>query len=164
MKKLGHVSQWDILSKFNFEDEIREIGWYETGFVIFGIMLDYDQKGKRSIFYRKKTIKFNFFLSSSCLGWPKRTIMNNSDIKTLSTQTLKHVEKRSREFIESDMSYGEFKDLCREFEKYNHLYIGKYEIRSERQYCICHENRPIMFIKCIPETIFSKTLCDKISI
>ena len=45
---------------------------------------------------------------------PKRTTRNNSKIIILFQQTLKNVEHIQRDIAGCDMSYDEFKSLCRE--------------------------------------------------
>ena len=82
-----------------------------------------------------------YYLAQSYFDLPKRTIRNNSNIIILFQQTLKDVEHIYRDIAGFDMSYDEFKGLCREAwkEKYNYLKINRLEDKTKR-YCICNES------------------------
>ena len=58
------------------------------------------------------------------------------------------------DFVEFDMSYGEFKQLCREArkdEEYNFIYFDGSKKKNEGRYCICNESKKT-YAECIPET------------
>ena len=73
---------------------------------------------------------------------PKRTIRNNSNIIIFFQQTLEDVEHIYRDIAGFDMSYDEFKSLCREAwrEKYNYLLINRLEDKNDKKYMICNES------------------------
>ena len=73
-----------------------------------------------------------FIIYQSYFDLPKRTIRNNSNIIILFQQTLKDVEHIYRDIAGFDMSYDEFKSLCREAwkEKYNYLLINRLEDKN----------------------------------
>ena len=63
---------------------------------------------------------------------PKKTVRNHSNIIILFQQTLKDVEHIHRDISGFDMSYEEFKSLCREAwnEKFNYLLINRLEDKN----------------------------------
>ena len=67
---------------------------------------------------------------------PKRTIKNNSIIIILFQQTLKDVEHIYKDIAGFDMSYDEFKSLCREAwkEKNNYLLVNRLEDENGKKY------------------------------
>ena len=74
---------------------------------------------------------------------PKRTIRNNSNRIILFNQTLKDIEHIYRDVAGYDMSYDEFKELCRKSwdEDYNYLCIDRSKKRDREKYCICNESK-----------------------
>ena len=68
----------------------------------------------------------------------------NSNIINLFRQCLGNVEHIYRDIAGFDMSYYEFKELCREAwkEKYNYLDINLLEDKTESKYKICNESNP----------------------
>ena len=108
-------------------------------------MLDFNQKLLDPIFNRGRHNDLDvYYLSQSYFDLPKRTIGNNSKIIILFQQTLKDVERIYRDIAGFDMSYDEFKTLCREAwkEKYNYLLISRLEDRHDKKYMICNESNP----------------------
>ena len=75
---------------------------------------------------------------------PKLTIRNNSNIIILFQQTLKNVEHIYRDIAGFDMSYEEFKELCREAwkEKYKYFLINRLEDKNGSRYKTCNESNP----------------------
>ena len=91
--------------------------------VVFDDMLDSNQKLIYSFFTRgRHNLCDVYYLSQSYFEVPKRTIRNNSNIIILFQQTLKDIEHIYRDIAGFDISYEEFKSLCREAwkEKYNY--------------------------------------------
>ena len=74
---------------------------------------------------------------------PKRTIRNISSKNILFNQTLKDIEHIYRDVAAYDMSYDEFKELCRKSweEDYNYLCIDRSKQRDQGRYCICNESK-----------------------
>ena len=75
---------------------------------------------------------------------PNKTIIrNNSDKIILFNQTFKDIEHLNRDVAGYDMSYDEFKDLCRKSweEDYNYLCIDRSKKREQGRYCICNESK-----------------------
>ena len=85
-----------------------------------------------------------YYLSQSYFDFPKRTIRNNSNITVLFQQTLKDVEHIYRDIAGFDMSYDEFKSLCKEAwrDKYNYLLLNRLEDKNGSKYMICNESNP----------------------
>ena len=84
---------------------------------------------------------------------PKRTIRNYRKKILLFNQTLKDIEHIYRDVAGYDMSYDEFKELCRKSweEDYIYLCIDRFKKRDQRRYCICNESKHT-YLKCTPET------------
>ena len=84
---------------------------------------------KRSVFLIKG--KHNnldiFYLSKPYFDSPKRSIRNNSNKIILCNQTIKYIENIYIDVGGYDMSYDEFKQLCRNSweEEYNYLCIDR---------------------------------------
>ena len=72
---------------------------------------------------------------------PKR---NNSNVIILFQQTFKDVEHIYRDIAGFDMSYDEFKSLCREAKNEKHIYLLKnwLEDKHGHKYKICNESNP----------------------
>ena len=84
---------------------------------------------------------------------PKRTIRNKSNKIILFNQTLNAIEHISRDVAGYDMSYDEFKELCRKSweEEYNYLCIDRSKKRDQGRYCICNEIKQT-YIEATPQT------------
>ena len=69
-------------------------------------------------------------------------------------QTLKDIEKIFRDVGSYDMSYDEFKQLCRKAweDDYNYLCIGNSKKRDRGRCCVCNESKNT-YTECIPEMI-----------
>ena len=67
-----------------------------------------------------------YYSSQSYFDVPKRTIRMNSNIIILFRQSLRDVEHIYRDIAGFDMSYDEFKKLCREAWKEKKLFRNKY--------------------------------------
>ena len=105
-------------------------------------MLDSNQKLIDPFFTRGRHNDLDVYsLSQSYFVLAKRTIRNNSNIIILFQQTLKDVEHSYRDIAGFDMSYDEFKSLCREaWKKYNYLLINRLEDTKGSRYKICNES------------------------
>ena len=131
----------DISVDEDLED--RTIQDFQKCCVVFDDMLDTSQKILDPFCTRGRHNDLDvYYLSQSYFDLPKRTIRNNSNIIILFQQTLKDVEHISRDIAGFDMSYDEFKSLCREawLEKYNYLLINRLEDRNGSRYMICNES------------------------
>ena len=95
--------------------EDKSIQDFQNCCVVFDDMLDTSQKLIDPFFTRGRHNDLDvYYLSQSYFDLPKRTIRNNSNIIILFQQTLKDVEHIYRDIAGFDMSYDEFKSLCRE--------------------------------------------------
>ena len=106
------------------------------------ICLDSNQKLIDPFFTRGRHSDIDvYYLSQSYFDLPKRTIRNNSNIVILFKQTLKDVENLYRDIAGFDMSYDEFKKLCKESwsGEYNYLKINRQNNKNDR-YCVCNES------------------------
>ena len=125
--------------------EDKSIQDFQNCCVVFDDMLDTSQKLIDPFFTRGKHNDLDvYYLSQSYFDLPKRTIRNNSNIILLFQQTLKDVEHIYRDIAGFDMSYDEFKSLCREAwrERYNYLLINRLEDKNGKKYMICNESNP----------------------
>ena len=93
----------------------KSIQDFQNCCIVFDDMLDSNQKLIDPFFTRGRHNLCDFYyLSQSYFEVPKRTIRNNSNIIILFQQTLKDIEHIYRDIAGFDMSYDEFKELCRE--------------------------------------------------
>ena len=125
--------------------EDKTIQDFQNCCVVFDDMLDTSQKLIDPFFTRGRHNDLNvYYLSQSYFDLPKRTIRNNSNIIILFQQTLKDVEHIYRDIAGFDMSYDEFKSLCKEAwrDKYNYLIINRLEDKNGSKYMICNESNP----------------------
>ena len=133
----------DVSVEEDLED--RTIPDFQNCCVVFDDMLDTSQKLKDPFFTRGRHNDLDdYHLSQSYFDLPKRTIRNNSNIIILLQQTLKDVEHIYRDIAGFDMSYDEFKHLCKEAwkEKHNYLLINRLEDKNGKKYMICNESNP----------------------
>ena len=133
----------DISVEEDLED--KSIQDFQNCCVVFDDMLDTSQKLIDPFFTRGRHNDLDvYYLSQSYFDLPKRTIRNNSNIIILFQQTLKDVEHIYRDIACFDMSYEEFKELCREAwrERYNYLIINRLEDKNGSRYKICNESNP----------------------
>ena len=133
----------DISVEEDLED--KSIQDFQNCCVVFDDMLDTSQKLIDPFFTRGRHNDLDvYYLSQSYFDLPKRTIRNNSNIIILFQQTLKDVEHIYRDIAGFDMSYEEFKELCREAwrERYNYLIINRLEDKNGSRYKICNESNP----------------------
>ena len=125
--------------------EDKSIQDFQNCCVVFDDMLDTSQKLIDPFFARRRNNDLDvYYLSQSYFDSPKRTIRNNSNIIILFQQTLKDVEHIYRDIAGFDMSYDEFKSLCREAwrESYNYLLINRLEDKNGSRYKIGNESNP----------------------
>ena len=114
------------LTQNRSDQEIFYITWYwketlkQLCCVAFDDMLDSNQKLIDPFFTRGRHNDLNvYYLSQSYFDLPLRTIRNNSSIIILVQQTLKGVIHIYSDIAGFNMSYAEFKSLCREAWKEN---------------------------------------------
>ena len=125
--------------------EDKSIQDFQNCCVVFDDMLDTSQKLIDPFFTRGRYNDLDvYYLSQSYSDLPKRTIRNNSNIIILFQQTLKDVEHIYRDIAGFDMSYDEFRSLCKEAwrDKYNYLLINRLEDKNGSKYMICNESNP----------------------
>ena len=116
--------------------EDKSIQNFQNCCVVFDDMLDTSQKLIDPFFTRGRHNDLDvYYLSQSYFDLPKRTIRNNSNNIILFQQTLKDVEHIYRDIAGFDMSYDEFKSLCREAwkEKYNYLLLNRLEDKNGKK-------------------------------
>ena len=105
------------------EENVGDLEEYRGCCVVFDDMLDSNQKLIDPFFTRGSHKSCDvYYLCQSYFDAPKKTVRNNSNIIILFQQTLKDVEHIHRDISGFDMSYEEFKSLCREAwnEKFNY--------------------------------------------
>ena len=127
------------------EENVGDLEEYMGCCVVFDDMLDSNQKLIDPFFTRGRHKSCDvYYLCQSYFDAPKKTVRNNSNIIILFQQTLKDVEHIHRDISGFDMSYEEFKSLCREAwnEKFNYLLINRLEDKNGSRYRICNESNP----------------------
>ena len=127
----------------DLEDRTKQ--YFQNCCVVFDDMLNGNQKLKDPFFTRGRHNDLDVhYLSQSYFDLPKRTIRNNSNMIILFQQTLKDVEQLYRDIAGFDMSYDEFKSLCREAckEEYIYFLINRLEGKNGKNYKICNESNP----------------------
>ena len=139
--------QAELLRCISVDEDLedRTIQDFQNCCVVFDDRLDSNQKVIDPFFTRGRHNDLDvYYLSQSYFDLPKRTIRNNSNIIILFQQTLKDVEHIYRDIAGFDMSYDEYKSLCREArkEKENYLIINRLEDRKSKNYMICNESNP----------------------
>ena len=84
-----------------------------------------------------------YYLSQSYFDLPKRTIRNISNKTILFIQTLKDIENINRNVAGYDISYDEFKELCRRAYEghYKYPYIDRSKKREKIRHCICNGSK-----------------------
>ena len=127
------------------EENVGDLEEYRGCCVVFDDMLDSNQKLIDPFFTRGRHKSCDvYYLCQSYFDAPKKTVRNNSNIIILFQETLKDVEHIHRDISGFDMSYEEFKSLCREAwnEKFNYLLINRLEDKNGSRYRICNESNP----------------------
>ena len=141
---IGGASQ-GALQGIEVEENVGDLEEYRGCCVVFDDMLDSNQKLIDPFFTRGRHKSCDvYYLCQSYFDAPKKTVRNNSNIIILFQQTLKDVEHINRDISGFDMSYEEFKSLCREAwnEKFNYLLINRLEDKNGSRYRICNESNP----------------------
>ena len=140
--------QYKILNSeidLRIEEDLEQRGVkdFEGCVVVFDDMLDSNQKLIDPFFTRGRHNDLDvYYLAQSYFDLPKRSIRNNSNIIILFQQTLKDVENIYRDIAGFDMSYHEFKALCREAwnRKHNYLMINRHTDKDKGRYSILNES------------------------
>ena len=126
-------------------NEIKPLIEYENGIIVFDDILGPSNSRFIDQFFirGRHNILDIYYLSQSYFDLPKRTIRNNSNKIILFNQTLKDIEHIYRDVAGYDMTYDEFKELCRKSwdEDYNYLCIDRSKKRDQGRYCICNESK-----------------------
>ena len=136
-------------------DETKPLNEYENGIIVFDDVLgSTNSRFIDQFFIRGRHNNLDIYhLSQSYFDLPKRTIRNNSNRIILFNQTLKDIEHIYRDVAGYDMSYDEFKELCRKSwdEDYNYLCIDRSKKRDQGKYCICNESKNT-YLEATPQT------------
>ena len=123
-------------------DETKPLSQYENGIIVSDDILGSSSSRFMDQFFNRGCHNDLdiFYLSQSYFDLPKRTFRNNSDKNILFNQTLKDIEHIYRDVSGYDMSYYEFRGLCRKAwdENYNYLCID---------WCKKKRSRKILYIK-----------------
>ena len=141
---IGGASQ-GALQGIEVEENVGDLEEYRGCCVVFDDMLDSNQKLVDPFFVRgRHKLRDVYYLCQSYFDAPKKTVRNSSNIIILFQQTLKDVEHIHRDIAGFDMSYEEFKSLCREAwnKKFNYLLLNRLEDKNGSRYKICNETNP----------------------
>ena len=128
---------------FDCSGEVEILENYQNCVIVFDDMLDSNQKLIDPFFTRGRHENFDvYYLSQRYFELPI-IIRDNSNIIILFKQTAKTVQSLYNDIAGFDMSYEEFKNLCREVWKneFNYLKIERHKNRQER-YSIWNESNP----------------------
>ena len=136
-------------------DEIKPLGEYENSIIVFDAVLgSANSRDIGQFFVRGRHNNLNnYYISQSYFDLPKRSIRNKSNKIILYSQTLKDIEHIYRDVSGCDMSYDDFKQLCRRAweEDYIYLYFDRSKKRDQGRYCNCNESKNT-YNECIPKT------------
>ena len=127
--------------------EIKPLYEYGNGIIVFDGGLASSNSGDIDQFFirgRHNNLDV-YYLSQSYFDLPKRTIRSISNKIILFNQTLKDIDYIYRDVAGSDMSYDEYKGLCRKSreEDYHYLCIVRSKRREQGRYCVCNESKNI---------------------
>ena len=119
-------------------DEIELLNEYENGIIVFDDILGSSNSRFIDQFFNRG--RHNnlgiYYLSQSYFDLPKRSIRNISNKQILFNQTLKDIEHIYiyRDVAGYDMSYDEFKELCRKSweEEYKYVCFDRSNKRKEK--------------------------------
>ena len=139
--KLESVSSYE--EDFDCSEEVESLENYQNCVIVFDDMLDSNQKLIDPFFTRGRHENIDvYYLSQRYFELPI-IIRDNSNIIILFKQTAKTVQSLYNDIAGFDMSYEEFKNLCREVWKneFNYLKIERHKNRQER-YSIWNESNP----------------------
>ena len=122
------------LEHISVEKDIGDVEDYENCCIVFDDMLDSNQKLIEPFFTRGRHKDLDVCYLSQSFFRVDRTVRMNSNIIILFQQTLKDIIHIYGDVAAFDMSYDEFKSLCREAwkEEYNYLEINKFEKKMEK--------------------------------
>ena len=141
------TNQYSDPQNFEIEDleiekDVGDMEDYQNCCVVFDGMLDSNQKLIEPFFSRGRHNDLDVYYLSQSYFKVDRTIRINSNIIILFQQTIEDVKHIYRDVAGFDMSYEEFKSLCREAwkEKYNYLEINMFEDKKGKKYKICNES------------------------
>ena len=126
--------------QYETSQEVSTIDDYKNCTVIFDDMLDSNQKELSPFFTRGRHENIDvYYLSQRYFELPL-IIRDNSNIIILFKQTAKTVQNLYSDIAGFDMSYNEFKNLCREAwnKKYSYLKINRLD--EDEKYTICNES------------------------
>ena len=102
------------IDDMNMED-FRGISENDGSIILFDDMLEYKHNVFDSFLTRRRHTDLDVYHSSQSFSeLPKRTIKNKSNRIFFFIQTLKYFEKIYKGFAGFDMSFDDFKELCRE--------------------------------------------------
>ena len=141
---IGGVSQ-GALQEIEVEEDVGDLEEDRGCFVVFNDILDSNQKLIDPFFTRgRHKLCDVYYLCQSYFDAPKKTVRNNSNLIISFQQTLKDVEHIHRDIAGFDMSYEEFKSLCRKAwdEKFNYLEIIRLEDKNGSRYRVCNDSNP----------------------
>ena len=134
-------------------EENKSPNEYESAFTVLDDILGSSNcKYIHQFFNRGKHINLDiYYLAQPYLDLPKRTIRNNNNKIILYNQTWKDIETLYRDVGGYDMSYDEFKQLCRSWEEKKNIYVLIDLKRDQGRYCTCDKSENT-YIEFTPET------------
>ena len=124
-EQYSDITNLDITIEEDFDNKTIED--YKGSIIVFDDMLDSNQKLIDPFFTRGRHRDCDvYYLVQSYFDLPKRTIRNNLNIVVLLKQTLKDVENLYCDIAGFDMSFDEWKIICKDAwcDEYNYLKIN----------------------------------------
>ena len=135
------------IAKINIKEishEIKPLSEYEIGIIVFDDILGSSKSRHVNQYFirgRHNGIDISY-LSQSYFDLPERIMRNNSNKIILFNQTLKDIEHIYRVVGGYDMSYDEFKKLCKNHgKKIISLFVLIDLKRRNKDFCICNESK-----------------------
>ena len=162
LEKIGNKRPIHIITRspnqyptFNTSNEIKPINKHKGSVVIFEVMLGAKNSSQKDEFFtrgRQEDLDV-YYISQSYFALPRQSIKNKSDRLILLKQTLRDFQSMYHDIGAFDMTYDEFKEMCRVTwgEKFNYLCINMTKTKNEGKYRSFNESKNT-YIDSIPET------------
>ena len=169
LEKIGDKRPIQIITRspnqypnYKTSNEIKPINKYKGSVVIFDDMLGARNSSQIDEFFtrgRHEDLDV-YYISQSYFGLPRQNIRNNSDRLILFKQTLRDVQSMYHDIGAFDMTYDEFKEMCRVAwgEKFNYLCIDMNKNKNEGKYRFFNESKNTYIESILKVILFKHTI------